>query len=144
MNPSLYEMLTLNFSDELPIEQVNQKDQIILSVMDNIQRILNTRRGAITHLSEYGLPDFSHVLQGLPASAHQLIENITRAIVRYEPRLRGIEVHLLPSDAIGHLSYSMILEIDQVGRVDYQSDFTPEGRVVLRHLKQQGRIDDTW
>lgn len=39
--PSLYEMLTFSFSGELPLEQVSERDQLILSVMDNMQRIIN-------------------------------------------------------------------------------------------------------
>lgn len=41
--PSLYEMLTFSFSGELPLEQVRERDQLILSVMDNMQRIINCR-----------------------------------------------------------------------------------------------------
>lgn len=144
MNPSLYEMLTLNFSDELSIEQTNPQEQVILSVMDNIQRILSSRRGAITHLEDYGLPDFSQVLQGLPASAHQLIDDITQTVLRYEPRLSEIKVSLLPAEAIGFLRYSLTLKIESLGEVEYQTEFTPEGRVVLRHLRKQGRINEYW
>ncbi len=38
--PSLYEMLTFSFSGELPLEQISERDQLILSVMDNMQRII--------------------------------------------------------------------------------------------------------
>ena len=44
--PSLYEMLTFSFSGELPLEQVSERDQLILSVMDNMQRIINCRAGS--------------------------------------------------------------------------------------------------
>lgn len=55
--PSLYEMLTFSFSGELPLEQVRERDQLILSVMDNMQRIINCRAGTLAHLPDYGLPD---------------------------------------------------------------------------------------
>lgn len=42
--PSLYEMLTFSFSGELPLEQISERDQLILSVMDNMQRIINCRQ----------------------------------------------------------------------------------------------------
>ncbi len=47
--PSLYEMLTFSFSGELPLEQVSERDQLILSVMDNMQRIINCRAGTLAH-----------------------------------------------------------------------------------------------
>lgn len=37
--PSLYEMLTFSFSGELPLEQVRERDQLILSVMDNMHAL---------------------------------------------------------------------------------------------------------
>ncbi len=42
-SPSLYEILTGNFTGDLPLEVVNEEDQVILSVLDNIQYILNAR-----------------------------------------------------------------------------------------------------
>lgn len=41
--PSLYEMLTGNFTGGLDLHQVNEQNQVILSVLDNMQRILNCR-----------------------------------------------------------------------------------------------------
>jgi type VI secretion system protein len=57
--PSLYEMLMSGFSGELPLEQVGERDQLILSVMDNMQRIINCRAGTLAHLPDYGLPDLA-------------------------------------------------------------------------------------
>ncbi len=41
--PSLYEMLTGNFTGGLDLHQVSEQNQVILSVLDNMQRILNCR-----------------------------------------------------------------------------------------------------
>lgn len=60
--PSLYEILTCNFTGDLPLEVINEEDQVILSVLDNIQRILNARAGTISHLPDYGLPDMTKIL----------------------------------------------------------------------------------
>jgi type VI secretion system protein len=48
------------------LEVVNEEDQVILSVLDNIQHILNARAGTISHLPDYGLPDMTKILQGMP------------------------------------------------------------------------------
>ncbi|OVZ79856.1 type VI secretion system lysozyme-like protein, partial [Yersinia intermedia] len=42
-SPSLYETLTGNFTGDLPLDVVSEEEQVILSVLDNIQRILNSR-----------------------------------------------------------------------------------------------------
>ncbi|QLC83797.1 DUF2345 domain-containing protein [Enterobacter roggenkampii] len=68
-SPSLYETLTGNFTGDLPLEVVNEEYQVILSVLDNIQRILNARAGTVSHLPDYGLPDMTKILQGMPGTA---------------------------------------------------------------------------
>lgn len=90
--PSLYEMLTFSFSGELPLEQVSERDQLILSVMDNMQRIINCRAGTLAHLPDYGLPDLSLIHQGMAVVVHGLMRQIERnAAASYEPRLSQIQ-----------------------------------------------------
>ena len=45
--PSLYEMLTGNFTGGLNLSQVSEENQVILSVLDNMQRVLNCRAGTL-------------------------------------------------------------------------------------------------
>jgi hypothetical protein len=52
LNPSLYETLLQNFDGDLDLHQVNEADQHTLSVLDNLQRILNSRAGTLAHLVE--------------------------------------------------------------------------------------------
>lgn len=52
LNPSLYEMLLQNFDGELDLYRVRGEDQHTLSVLDNLQRILNSRAGSISHLQD--------------------------------------------------------------------------------------------
>lgn len=64
--PSLCEMLYGNFVGGLDLQQVSEENQVILSVLDNMQRILNCRAGTLAHLPDYGLPDMTTILQGFP------------------------------------------------------------------------------
>ncbi|SFT93431.1 type VI secretion system protein VasL [Kosakonia arachidis] len=45
--PSLYEMLTGHFTGGLSLNLVSEENQVILSVLDNMQRILNCRAGTL-------------------------------------------------------------------------------------------------
>ncbi|MDF7721801.1 type VI secretion system baseplate subunit TssE, partial [Enterobacter hormaechei subsp. xiangfangensis] len=90
--PSLYEMLSGNFSGGLSLSQVSEQNQVILSVLDNMQRILNCRAGTLAHLPDYGLPDMTKILQGMPGTAHQLITTLSAVLLKYEPRLSRINV----------------------------------------------------
>ncbi len=100
---SLFEMLTFSFSGELPLEQVSERDQLILSVMDNMQRIINCRAGTLAHLPDYGLPDLSMIHQGMTAGIHGLIHQIEETLLRYEPRLSQLRVELQPQPRPGTL-----------------------------------------
>ncbi|CNI02718.1 type VI secretion system lysozyme-like protein [Yersinia kristensenii] len=136
-SPSLYEQLLGNFTGGLELHQVSEANQVILSVLDNMQRILNCRAGTLSHLPDYGLPDMSEILQGLPGSAHALLTTLSTALLKYEPRLKSLQVLLLPQTAPGHLEYAIEAELKGLGLVRYGTAFMPEGRVLIRHLKHQ-------
>ncbi|MGV3344891.1 type VI secretion system baseplate subunit TssE [Enterobacteriaceae bacterium LUAb1] len=139
--PSLYEILYGNFSGGLDLHQVSEENQTILSVLDNMQRILNARAGAVAHLPDYGLPDMTKILQGMPGTAHQLMRTLSEVLLKYEPRLRRIEVIMLEQTVPGELRYAIDAELKGIGLVRYGTEFMPEGKILLRHLKQQQFID---
>ncbi len=139
-NPSLYEMLLQNFSGELELHRVREEDQAILSVLDNVQRILNSRAGALSHLPDYGLPDMSQILQGLPAAAHGLMGTMTNTLLKYEPRLAELSIGLQPQTQPGHLEYSLDLRLKSGEQATFGTTLAPEGRVLVRHLKRQNYL----
>lgn len=139
-NPSLYEMLLQNFSGELELHQVREEDQAILSVLDNVQRILDSRAGALSHLPDYGLPDMSQILQGLPAAAHGLMSTMTNTLLKYEPRLAELSIRLQPQSQPGHLEYSLDLRLKSGEQATFGTTLAPEGRVLVRHLKRQSYL----
>ncbi|WP_449433880.1 type VI secretion system baseplate subunit TssE [Pseudomonas putida] len=140
LNPSLYEMLLQNFDGELELQRVCEQDQHTLSVLDNLQRILNSRAGALAHLPDYGLPDMGTVLQGLPATAHALRNTLVDTLLKYEPRVAAVFIDLLPQSRPGHLEYALDLQLKGGERLAFGTTFSPEGRVVVRHLKRQGYL----
>lgn len=136
-NPSLYEMLTFNFNGELDLMLVDDRDQIILSVLDNIQRILNARAGTLSHIPDYGLPDMSQIIYGVSAPAHDLLKTIEATLLKYEPRLERIVIELQPSAVTGQLTYLLDAILKDIGLVRYDTVFSPEGQILVRHFKQQ-------
>ncbi|CDF84147.1 type VI secretion system baseplate subunit TssE [Pseudomonas sp. QL9] len=139
-NPSLYELLLQNFSGELDLHRVREEDQPILSVLDNLQRILNGRAGTLAHLPDLGLPDMSHILQGLPGTAHGLIETMRTTLLKYEPRLASVHIELLPQQRPGHLEYALNVELRGGARATFGTTLAPEGKVLLRHLKRMNYL----
>ena len=141
--PSLYEMLTGHFTGGLAVNQVSEENQVILSVLDNMLRVLNCRAGTLAHLPDYGLPDMTRILQGMPGSAHELMATLSAVLLKYEPRLKKITVVLQKQEITGELHYAIDAELNGVGLVRYGTEFMPEGRVLLRHLKQRQYLDTT-
>ncbi|EKN4695816.1 type VI secretion system baseplate subunit TssE [Yersinia ruckeri] len=135
--PSLYEMLFGNLAGGLDLHQVSEENQVVLLVLDNMQRILNCRAGTLSHLPDYGLPDMSKILQGMPGTAHSLLTTLSDTLLKYEPRLKNLSVVLLPQSTPGHLEYGIDAELKEFGLVHFGTAFMPEGRVLIRHLKQQ-------
>lgn len=136
-NASLCEILFGNFSGGLDLHQVSEENQVILSVLDNMQRILNCRAGTLAHLPDYGLPDMTRILQGMPGTAHQLMNTLADVLLKYEPRLKKIAVVMLAQKSPGELRYAIDAELKGIGLVRYGTDFMPEGKVLLRHLREQ-------
>ncbi|ALZ96301.1 type VI secretion system baseplate subunit TssE [Leclercia adecarboxylata] len=139
--PSLYETLFGNFAGGLDLHQVSEENQAILSVLDNMQRIINCRAGTLAHLPDYGLPDMTKILQGMPGTAHQLISTLSAVLLKYEPRLRKITVVMLEQTRPGELRYAIDAELKGVGLVRYGTEFMPEGKILIRHMKQQQYLD---
>lgn len=139
--PSLYETLYGNFTGGIDLYQVSEQNQTIISVLDNMQRILNCRAGTLAHLPDYGLPDMTKILQGMPGTAHELMGALSAVLLKYEPRLKKIDVVLLEQTIQGELRYAIDAELRGIGLVRYGTAFMPEGRVLIRYLKQQQYLD---
>lgn len=67
------------------------------SIRDHLVLLLNTRRGAIAHLPDYGLPDMSEIYKGYPDSLYLLGAEIKRTIDRFEQRLLKVRIELISS-----------------------------------------------
>ena len=136
-NPSLYEMLLQNFDGDLDLHQISEEDQHTLSVLDNMQRILNSRAGTLAHLPDYGLPDMGQILQGLPATAHGLMRSMQETLTRYEPRLTAVNIQLLPQTQPGHLEYSLDVQLKSGRQVMFGTTLAAEGKILVRHRMRQ-------
>ncbi|QRX83121.1 type VI secretion system baseplate subunit TssE [Glaciimonas sp. PAMC28666] len=129
--PSLYDML-MGHVGAVPLGDYDNKTLEILSVMENLRRILNTRAGSLKHLPDFGLPDLTNVYRNLPASAHALKNQMEATLLIYEPRISGIEIEVLPADPGMVISYEMTCHLRKQGLVRFGTHFEPEGRTLLQ------------
>jgi type VI secretion system protein len=137
--PSLYDMLLGQIGGE-PLDAYDDRTLECLSVEQNVQRILNTRAGALKHLPDYGLPDLTSIYKALPASAHVLKKQMEETLLNYEPRIRAIDVEILENDDPGVLvSFEMTCHLKKAGLVRFGTYFEPPGRMrVKRRIQERG------
>lgn len=139
--PGLFEAVTGFFANGVAIEEFDAATQTFLSVQDNIQRILNSRRGSLAHLPDYGLGDLSRIYRHLPASAHTLKREIEATLLRHEPRLKAIDLTIEDTEPGMLLSFTMTCHLHQAGLVRFGTHFTPDGQTRLKLLKASQDID---
>ena len=129
--PGLFEVLTGHFANGDPIHMHTRNQQTFLSVRDNIQRILNSRRDSLAHLPDYGLGDLSKIYRHMPASAHTLRHEIESTLLKYEPRLKAIEIEASEKQDDMLLSFTMTCHLHQTGLVRFGTHFAPDGQARL-------------
>lgn len=135
--PGLFEAITGHFANGAPIDAFDEATQTFLSVQDNIQRILNSRRNSLAHVPGYGLGDLSKVYRHLPASAHTLKREIEATLLAYEPRLKSIDIQIDDPDPGMLLSFTLSCHLHQLGLVRYGTHFMPDGGTQLQLLKAE-------
>lgn len=92
--PSLYDRL-LGQIGRVPFDAYDDRTLECLRIQQNVQRISNTRTGALEHLPDYGLPALPNIYKALPAFGHVLKQQMEATLLKYEPRIRAIDVEIL-------------------------------------------------
>jgi type VI secretion system protein len=133
MNASIYDVLRGRFrGTSTPIGQIAPDRQRTLSIIDNLDRLFNTRRGALPHLPDYGLPDISEIYRDVPESIPELQAAIKAAVERYEPRLQHVRVthHARDDDAFA-MTLTFLVAGQLAGRapVRFETTFQSEAHV---------------
>ena len=95
MRAGLFDVLIGRFADGTP---VGGGTDPVRSVVSHLGYLFNSRRGALPHLPDYGLPDVSEIYRDLPDSIDPLSSELRRIIERYEPRLARVRVEHVETD----------------------------------------------
>jgi type VI secretion system protein len=67
------------------------------SIVTHLQELLNTRIGESLSAPDFGIVDFADVVHNFPEATQVLQQSIRATILKYEPRLRNVSVHPVPS-----------------------------------------------
>lgn len=71
--------------------EAEQLDEID-NVCRHLNSLLNSRRGVLSHMGDYGLPDVEDIYEGLPYSQQTLAFEVKKLIEKYEPRVKRVNV----------------------------------------------------
>ncbi|MDR5753055.1 MULTISPECIES: type VI secretion system baseplate subunit TssE [unclassified Caballeronia] len=133
--PGLFERITGHFADGSTVSDFTPENQTFLSVRDNIERILNSRRRSLAHLPDYGLDDLSEIYRHLPSSTHKLRNAIEATLLKYEPRLKAVEIQVHAPEPGMMVGFTMACRLHQEGLVRFDTVFTPDGKTRLKMLQ---------
>ncbi len=138
MKQALFENLTGHFLDGTPVESVAQGNRGIMSIMDHLNRLFNTREGSLPHLKDYGLPDISEIYRKMPHGIEELQKAIKRTVEKYEPRLVKVKVTPRETDPKDfRLVFILSGELAEGGGlVRFQTTFTSMGNSSIAPWKK--------
>lgn len=104
------------------------------SIIDHLQKMLNTRQGNVPIADDYGVPDFLDFLQSYPDSVREIESSLKSAIERYEPRLSGASVTFLPDEGNSltlRFQISARLANDGERQVYFETMVDTDGKIVV-------------
>ena len=135
LDRSLSERLEISTADRPFRASAFDKSVLLESVLNNIRRVFNERRGSCETRIDYGMPDLNDVLGqgGTPASLALIVQQI---MVSFEPRLSDPVVRFTPNpnDPLSiNFRVSAVLHYgDEVERVAFDTVLSDDKRVRVR------------
>ncbi|NGR07752.1 type VI secretion system baseplate subunit TssE [bacterium SGD-2] len=117
--------------------QVSRAEMLINSILNHLQRILNTRQGSVPIDPEFGVPDFTNLAGSFSSgTTEQIMQDMSRMIQQYEPRLRQPRITFSSNqDEVLSLAFSISGTVSIDDRdipVRLTSQVASNGKVSLR------------
>jgi len=135
LRASILDILDGQFGGGPAFDSVPTSEHTLNSIVANLQRLFNTRRGSLAHIPEYGLPDMTTVYLDAPDSIDMLRRAVQAAAERYEPRLR--RVHVESSDVdMARMRTTFIVsgEVSRGRRIRLQTTFQSQDLAQVQNL----------
>src|SRR5882672_6920178 len=71
-----------------------------MEIIAHLERLCAVRRGSMLLASDYGVTDVTFLFHSFPGGMEGWCEELTQALLRYEPRLREVEVRSLATERL--------------------------------------------
>ncbi len=139
MEAGLIDVLLGHFLDGQAVADEEAEHRKLRSIIDNLHRLFNTRRGSLPHIPDYGLPDISQVYRDLPYSIDGLRIAIKQVVEKYEPRLRRVRVEQQQGregEYEMRVSFIVSGELQQGQKVQFQTTFKSNDLAEVRSWRR--------
>jgi type VI secretion system protein len=139
MEAGLIEALNGSFLNGLSLGETDEGQHRVFSILDNLNRLFNTRCRSIAHLPDYGLPDITQVYRDLPYSVEGLRQAIKDAVKKYEPRLRRVRVDHQKGDPYAmRITFILSAELLKGQKVQFQTTFASHELAQVAQWRRPG------
>jgi len=124
------------FKKQEPRKIKEDSKKVIESIIEHLQKILNTKQGSVPIAEDYGVPDFTNLVRSFPESMREMERAIRQTISKYEPRLQGIRIHFIESEEdILTLKFEIIAKLVTTSErvpVFFETIIDADGRVRIK------------
>lgn len=126
-----------SLGDESGRGPITRTEILVNSILDHLHRILNTRQGSVPVDPDFGVPDFTNLAGSFSTgTTDQIIQDMSRMIQRYEPRLHQPQINFATSqDEVLSLAFSISGTVrvdDRDIPIRLTSQVASNGKVSLR------------
>jgi len=122
-----------NLEDTSREAKLTPLEREINSIIQHLQRMMNTRQGSVLIALDYGIPDFTNFPGEALTTTGQKLEKILReTILKYEPRLHNVKIFFdnQPDDVLAlRFKLDAILASDNKVPVIFETVLSSSGRV---------------
>jgi type VI secretion system protein len=87
MSQTIFDILTADPITDSPGEFRSPEEAVVVSIRDHLRRLLNCRRGSLTHLPHFGMPDIAALYLELPYTSDRIMASIRQCVSDFEPRI---------------------------------------------------------
>ncbi len=108
--------------------QMTEDEKLRSSIIENLKMVLQTRRGSVMHLPDFGIPDIRQIYFD-EGSIESVPDMIKETILKYEPRLKNVRVQRKDFDEKNlRISLEIAAQIKEVsGREILFTEFSSTG-----------------
>lgn len=106
------------------------------SVVQHLQKLLNSKQGTTLMDEFYGMPDFTDLTVMFPDSVREIESTISKTIERYEPRLSEVKVSFILQN---ELSLSLFFQIKAIMKTEddemnifLESSISSDGKMKIK------------